>query len=117
MKKVLFDSRLDLEKRKKVFSIHSRTEDKECRVNVHKSFTYVVGMAKDGQTKPRVPVVFIHKECDTRKGIEEFSFHVKGFFFITHNETLMKVRFYHTLDIKIDWKSNDFSPKKSESLT
>ena len=65
----------------------------------------------------RAPVVFIRKSFDSKKGVEEFGFHVKGYFLVDHEDTLMKVLFYHTLDIKIKWKAKNFSPKKSDSLT
>ena len=117
MKKMLFESDIDLEKRKKNFSIYSKTEDKKCRTQVRKSFTYVVDRARQANPKHRKPLVFIRKSFDSKKGVEEFNFHVKGYFHITHNDTLMKVLFHHTLDIKIKWKVKDFSPKKSASLT
>ena len=117
MKRVLFESQIDLEKKRKSFSIYSRTEDKQCKTQIQKSFTYVVARAKESNPRMKAPLVFIHKSLDTKKGIEEFSFHVKGFFHISHNDVFMKVLFHHTLDIRIRWKANDFSPKKSASLT
>ncbi len=117
MKKVLFKSRIDLEKKKKNFSIYSKTEDQQCKTDVRKSFTYVVNRARETAPLSRAPLVFIRKGCDTKKGTESFSFHVKGCFHVTHEDVLMKVLFHHTLDIQIKWKVKNFSPKKSESLT
>ena len=117
MKKMLFESDINLEKRKKNFSICSNTEDTQCKTQVRKSFTYVVDQTRRPNPKHKAPLVFIRKSFDTEKSIEVFSFHVKGYFHIKHNDALMKVLFHHTLDIKIDWKAKDFSPKKSVSLT
>lgn len=117
MKKVLFESQIDLEKKKKDFSIYSRSEDKQCKTQVHKSFTYVVAQAKEENPEAKAPVVFIQKTFDTKKGVEGFNFHVKGYFHIHHNDVLLKVFFHHNLDIKIKWKIKDFSPQKSASLT
>ena len=119
MKKVLFKRRIDLVKGKKNFEIFSRSEDKKCRTQVRKSFTYVVDTVNGNEIehKPRDPLVFIRKTFDTKKRVEEFGFHVKGYFYISHNDVFMKVLFHHTLDIKIRWKIKDFSPKKSASLT
>jgi len=117
MKDVLFESQIDLENRKKNFSICSKTEDKVCRTQVQKSFAYVVDRADETMPAAKAPVVFIRKAFDSKKGIEEFGFHVRGFFHVNLNDTLMKVIFHHTLDIKIKWKTKNFSPKKSESLT
>lgn len=117
MKEVLFRSRIDLVKRKKTFSIRSNSEDKQCKTQVDKTFTYMVDRARTKNPQPRKPLVFIKKSFDTLKGVEGFSFHVKGYFYITCGDEVMKVLFHHTLDICITWKANHFSPKKSESLT
>jgi hypothetical protein len=117
MKKVLFESQVDLEKKRKNFSIHSRTEDKQCKTQIQKSFTYVVARGKEQNPGAKAPLVFIQKSFDTKRGVEEFSFHVKGYFHLVHNDVFLKVLFHHTLDIRIQWKVNDFSPKKSASLT
>ena len=117
MKRVLFESQIDLEKKRKNFSIYSRTEDKQCKTQIQKSFTYVVNRVEEAAPAAKAPIVFIRKSFDAKTRVEEFGFHVKGFFLVNHEDTLMKVMFHHTLDIKIKWKAKDFSPKKSESLT
>ena len=117
MKKVLFKKRIDINKRVKTFSIYSETEDHQCKTQVRKGFAYTVDWAKETMPTSKPPLVFIRKTFDTKRGIEGFSFHVKGYFYVTHNRELMKVRFHHTLDIEIKWKVKNFSPKKSASLT
>ena len=117
MKDVLFESQIDLDKRKKTFSIDSKSEDQQCKTQVKKSFTYLVDTSGDRVIRPRDPLIFIRKSFDTKRGIEEFSFHVKGYFFVTNNDVRLKVLFHHMLDIRIKWKAKDFSPKKSASLT
>jgi len=118
MKDVLFESQIDLEKRRKNFSICSELEDKDCKTRVQKSFTYVVNRVEEATpSEAKAPIVFIRKSFDAKKGVEEFGFHVKGYFLVNHEDALMKVLFHHTLDIKIKWKAKDFSPNKSESLT
>jgi hypothetical protein len=117
MKEILYKKRIDISKRIKTFSIHSQTEDEQCKTRVSKGFAYTVDWAREERLISRPPLVFIRKACDTKKGIETFSFHVKGAFYINHNREFMRVRFYHTLDIEIKWKIKNFSPKKSVSLT
>ena len=117
VKNILFEKRINLEKRVKSFSIHSKTEDKQCKTRIAKSFTYAVDRAREAKPTSKPPLIFIHKSFDTKERTEGFSFHVKGYFFVKHNRQLMKVRFNHTLDIEIQWKIKDFSPKKSASLT
>ena len=117
MKKVLYKKRINLKKRLKTFSIYSRSEDQECKTKVRKGFAYAVDWARKSKPHSKPPLIFINKTFDTKKGIETFSFHVKGYFYINYNRELMRVRFHHTLDIEIKWKVKDFSPKKSVSLT
>ena len=117
MKKILFKKRIDLDKRVKTFSIYSQAEDKECKTRVRKGFAYTIDRSREDRPIAKPPLVFIKKSLDTKKGIESFSFHVKGNFYINHNRRLMRVRFHHTLDIEINWKVKNFSPHESESLT
>ena len=117
MKDVLFESQIDLEKCRKNFSICSKTENKDSKTQVQKSFTYVVDRVEEAAPAAKAPIVFIRKSFDAKTRVEEFGFHVKGYFLVSHEDMLMKVLFHHTLDITIKWKTKDFSPKKSESLT
>ena len=117
MKKILFKKRIDLEKRIKTFSIYSQSEDEQCKTQVRKGFAYTVDQAHEDRLSSRPPLVCIRKTFHSKKGVEGFSFHVKGFFYVNNNRNLIRVRFHHTLDIEIKWKVKNFSPKKSASLT
>lgn len=117
MREVLYEKRLDPAKRVKVFSIDSETVDKKCKTKICKSFRYKVDRARESDPRNKAPLIFIRKSFDTKRRIESFSFHVKGFFFISHGKELLRVRFNHALDITIHWNAKDFSPKKSVSLT
>ena len=116
MKKVLFRKRMNLKKRIKTFSIYSRSEDQECKTQVKKGFAYAVDRAKETRPVSKPPLIFIRKSFDTKKAIETFSFHVKGYFFVTYKRELIRVRFYHTLEIEIKWKAGHLLSKKTESL-
>ncbi|MDZ4242793.1 MAG: hypothetical protein U1D99_08195, partial [Candidatus Omnitrophota bacterium] len=63
------------------------------------------------------PEVYIRKRFNTRTCEEQFSFRVKGHFYIAQERTQLKVDFCHTLRIHILWKSKLFSPKKPVTLT
>ena len=117
MKKVLSRKRIDLKKRIKAFSICSKNEDKECKTQIRKSFTYAVDWAKESKPVSKSPLVFIRKSINSKKRIETFGFHVKGYFYVTYKREVMRVRFNHTLDIENKWKAKNFSPEKSASLT
>jgi len=116
MKRVLFKKRIDLDKKTKTFSIDTKTEDQQSKTRVKKSFTYAIDWAKEDNPRSRRPLVFIRKTFDTKRGVEEFGFHVKGYFFVTQESELVKVLFHHTLDIKIRWKGKELVPKDVESL-
>jgi hypothetical protein len=116
MREVLYEKQLDPKKRVKIFTIDSESEDKKSKTKIRKSFKYKVDRAGGAKPRTKAPLVFIRKYFDTKRNIESFSFHVKGFFFITQEEELMKVWFNHTLDIMIRWKAKNFSPSKSVSL-
>lgn len=116
MKRIKYRKCIDPQNRTKVFSIDSKTEDTECKTQVQKSFTYVLDWAREAKPVQKPPLVFIRKKFDTKSAVEEFSFHVKGYFYMTHNSNLMRVRFHHRLGIKIEWKTKDFSFKESAKL-
>jgi hypothetical protein len=117
MKRIKYRKCINPRNRTKVFSIDSKTEDTECKTQVHKSFRYVLDPAREPKPAQKPPMVFIRKKLDTKRSIEEFSFHVKGYFYLTHNAHLMRVRFHHMLDIKIEWRAKNLSSKQPVSLT
>ena len=97
--------------------INSHTEDKASVTDVRKSFCYMVSAAdfEDEQAQP--PEMHIKKNVDTRAGCEHCHFKVKGSFFVNYQRRRLKVKFHHSLDIRVVWKKKIFSPKKSEVLT
>ena len=117
MKNVIFKRMSDVKRGRKELSICSRSEDQDSKTQVRKSFIYNVARTEDIAPQVVAPEIFIHKEMDTKKKIEKFSFEVKGCFYMSHNRILLKVNFHHTLNIKIIWKKEIFSPKKSAVLT
>lgn len=117
MKKVQFRQYNDFENKIKNISVLTKNEDQESKTEIHKSFIYKVSLVQEGEIEEILPQVFIKKSLDTRNGVEKFNFRVKGVFFVTHKQKLIKVKFVHTLNILINWKKKIFSPKKSEVLT
>jgi len=117
MKKVTFEKRYDVEKGQKELSIIQAVEDKECDTKVRKSFTYHVTKLDEMKYQAEPPQINIRKAYDTKKKLEQFSFHVKGNFCLTHGRMPIQVDFEHKLNIDIVWKNKIFSPKKSVILT
>ncbi len=117
MKRLLFRKRMDAKKQIKVLCFGQKFEDSESKSQVRKNFSYKLHKSTDLTQQEEAPEVFIRKAFDSKNGIEKFNFQVKGYYYITHKRVLFKVHFRHTLNIKVQWKSKAFSPKKSEILT
>ncbi len=108
---------MDSKKRIKVLSFGQKFEDKDSKTEVKKNFSYKLYKSEDLTPQQGDPEIFIRKSFDSKNAMEKFNFQVKGYYYITHNRMLLKVYFRHTLNIKVQWKSKAFSPKKSEILT
>ncbi len=117
MKDVLLKRQYNVEKRTKRFMIQSNAEDKETTTQIQKSFSYRISPTEIQDPKLDAPQLYLHKVVDSKSKIENFNFQVKGKFYITHNNQSFMVHFHHTLDIRITWKTENFSPKKSAVLT
>lgn len=117
MREILYKKRQSVKHRRKVISIYERAEDKECKTYIRKSFAYIVSLADKSQSSAQDPEIYIKKYYDSKTQTEQFSFKVKGSFFMTKERYVLKVEFCHTLRILIAWKSKVFSPKKSATLT
>lgn len=117
MKKLLYRTDKDLDKRFKTMSIIQESEDEDSTTVIKKEFSYKVDEAEysyEENAKPRVDII---KSMDTKLRLEKLHFIVRGAFFVNHNRRLVKVNFKHSLNIKIYWKKEIFSPKKSAVLT
>ena len=111
MKEVLHKRRRDLDRGTKLITINSRTEDKESRTRVRKSFLYHVTRSEETKLAASAPEIFIRKSFDTLNKIEKFCFQIKGSFFTTNGNVVAKVYFHHCLNVQISWK--DFTlPQK-----
>lgn len=117
MKEILINRICDQKRKAKFLSIGQETQDKDSVTSVRKNFVYMLFPMRENPTSLNPPQIYIRKEFDHKNKVEKFSFRVKGYFFITHQEQLFKVRFRHCLNIEIAWKHLIFSPKKSAVLT
>lgn len=117
MKDIQYKKQLNKKKNLKTVTIHQKSEDKDCVTRIRKGFLYNISENFDENTEITSPEIFIKKNFDTKKRVESFSFKVKGHFFIKQNRRLLKVRFRHSLNIKMQWKTKIFSPDESEMLT
>jgi len=117
MKDILYKKRQSLKNRHKVISISERSEDKDCKTHVRKSFAYMVSKTEPIDYGDGHPEIYIKKSFNSKTREERFSFKVKGFFFMNQRRSVLKVDFCHTLNIHIAWKKKAFSSNKSATLT
>ena len=116
MREILFKNMTSVPKRRKAVLISERSEDKECKTYVRKSFVYRVTPEVRVEHPIPQPDIYIRKSYSTKTKEEKFSFRVKGYFYMAKDGCFLKVNFCHCLKINILWKSKIFSPK-SATLT
>ena len=116
MREILFKNATSLQKKRKAISVSERSEDKECKTFVRKSFVYLVTPQMRVEQPIPSPDIYIRKTYNTRSKEEKFSFRVKGFFYIARESCFLQVSFCHCLKINILWKAKILSPK-SATLT
>lgn len=117
MKEILYRKRQSLKYRRKLIAIQEHNEDKDCTTHIRKSFAYLVAMASPSDGALTEPQIFIKKYRDSKGQVENFSFRVRGAFYMERDRYMLKVDFCHTLKINIHWKNKVFSPNKSVTLT
>jgi len=117
MKKVKYRKITNPKKGRKSLAISQRTEDKAAVTHIRKKFIYIVSRTKALNPQNNPPQIFIRKAICTKRGIEIFSFRVKGTFYTTHKRSFFKVRYQHVLNIRIYEKRKNLSPKESVVLT
>ena len=118
MREILYRKRQSVKNRQKRMSIRETSEEQDCKTTVRKHFVYLVTKEQNVEQNITPPRIDILKCLNTQKKEEKFNFRVKGYFYISREGNLFKVRFCHSLNICISWKSDkQFSPKKSVTLT
>ncbi len=98
-------------------SICETSDEQDCKTSVRKHFIYVVSKEDKIDQNINPPRIDIKKYLNTKTKEERFQFRVKGYFYISREQALFKVRFCHSLKIGIVWKPKELSPKKSATLT
>lgn len=108
---------MNAEARQKVITFSQITEDKQNITAVTKRFNYQVSLAEEPAPEMERPEVFINKYFDKNESVEKFEFKVRGYFYASKDNLLVRIDFEHDLNIEIYWKQKVFSPKKSVVLT
>jgi len=117
MREILHKKRQSLKNNRKIISICESSDKKEYKTSVKKHFVYVVEKVDSMRPDLKEPNIYITKHIDSKKKEERFLFRVKGVFYMSQDRAFFRVNFRHSLNICIKWKTKDFSPKKSATLT
>ena len=115
MRNVLHKTKEMLKGRGRIILITEHKEDHECISDVRKEFVYAAREADREEALP-APQVHIEKFYDGTNRDEFFSLRVKGAMYMYRSRRLMKIGYSHRLKIRLHWKSQSASPKKSVTL-
>ncbi len=111
MREILYKKKSSLKHRTKSVFIEESSREKDCDTQVRKQFVYRLEKVRGIHRPEAVPQIFIRKFVDNARGVEHFSFRVRGFFYMTQNRIPLRVNFCHSLDIHIQWRTTELSPK------
>jgi len=117
MKEVIYRNRTSRRHQRRVVSVNEYNQEKDVKTHVQKSFLYHVTPVEGHDFGENAPEIFINKAIDTGRKLEEFTFRVRGSFVTNSDQKLMRVEFVHKLRITMAWTDQQFSPKKSVTLT
>ena len=93
-------------------SVRENTADKESDTRIIKNFVYLVTRADAVPEKMPEPEIRILKKIDSESHSEGFLFRVKGVIYIKKNRFVFQIRYAHTLNVQILWKTHVLAPDK-----
>ncbi len=106
MKRVCY-KKSDLSRnRGRAVSIRENIMDKESDTRVVKNFVYLVTRADAVPEDLPQPEIRILKKIDTERHREGFMFRVKGVIYVKKNRFIFQIRYAHSLNIQILWKTH-----------
>jgi len=98
--------------RGRAISIRENIADKDSDTRVVKNFVYLVTRADAVPSDLPSPQIRILKKIDTECHTEGFVFRVKGVIYIKKNRFIFQIRYSHSLNIQILWKTHVLAPDK-----
>lgn len=98
--------------RGRVISIRENVADKDSVTRVVKNFIYLVTRADCVPEEIPQPEIRILKKIDTERHREGFVFKVKGVIYIKKNRFIFQIRYAHSLNVQILWKTHVLVPGK-----
>jgi hypothetical protein len=98
--------------RGRTISVRENIADKDSDTQVVKNFVYLVTRADSVPDTLPQPEIRILKKIDTERHTEGFMFKVKGVIYIKQNRFVFQVRYAHTLNVQILWKTHVLASNK-----
>jgi len=105
VKRVLLKNRNNEKKGIKALGISSHYEDKHTMTLVRKKYIYHFLRVQDQHYKKDDPQIRIKKTLNSKKRIKDFTFRVRGHFFVRHEGVLLEVKYRHYLNMQTIWKT------------
>ena len=112
MKRVSYKKNDLSRNRGRSISIRENIADKESDTRVVKNFVYLVTRVDAVPEVLPEPQIRILKKIDTERQTEGFVFKVKGVIYIKKNRFIFQIRYGHSLNIQILWKTHVLAPDK-----
>ena len=98
--------------RGRAISVRENIADKESDTRVVKNFIYLVRRVDAVPEQMPSPQIRILKKIDTERRSEGFVFKVKGVIYIKKNRFIFQIRYAHSLNVQIVWKTHVLAPDK-----
>ena len=95
--------------RGRVISVRENIAENDSDTSVVKNFVYLVTAADAVPKEIPQPEIRIIKRIDNQRHSERFIFRVKGVVFIKKNRFVYQIRYAHSLNIQILWKTHVLS--------
>jgi hypothetical protein len=112
MKQVAYRKNDLAHNRGRAISIRENVADKESDTRIVKNFVYLVTRVDSVPAQTPSPEIRILKKIDTERHREGFVFKVKGVIYIKKNRFIFQIRYGHSLNIQILWKTHVLAPGK-----
>lgn len=98
--------------RGRCISVRENAGDKDSDTLIVKNFVYLVTRVDVVPEQLPEPEIRILKKIDTEHHSEGFLFKVKGVIYIKKNRFIYQIRYGHTLNVRILWKTHVLAPDK-----
>jgi len=116
MKQVAYIKNELLGKKGRTIAIRENVSDAETDTSLIKRFIYLIKRVDSCPEKAPAPEIRILKKIDTERQREGFLFKVKGVVFVKKHRFIYELKYCHSLNIKMLWKTHVLSSDNPVTL-